>query len=123
MTNRVSFVEMKVRVKEFKEKILSIKNQEIKIWYEPKLLNRIPFMGSNQYSNLMYFLGIFERTLNGNNDLKKFKYRLWNMSLRDDKKLIFYSTNKHLKEEVFLNIDLETRKSFVLTKEIYKNSI
>lgn len=117
MKNKISFVEMKLRVKEFKEKILSIKNQEIKIWYEPMVLNRIPFMRSKEYSNLMYFLGIFERTLNGNNDLKKFRYKLWNMSLKDDRKLIFHSTNQYLKEEVFLNIDLETRKSFILTNK------
>lgn len=117
MRNKISLVEMKIRVQEFKQKILMIKNQDIKIRYEPMILNRIPFMESKRYSNLMYFLGIFERTLNGNNDLKKFRYKLWNMSLRDNKKLIFYSTNQYLKEEVFLNIDLETRKSFVLTNK------
>ena len=117
MKNKVSLQEMKLRVKEFKEKILSIKNQEIKIWYEPMVLNRIPFMESKKYLNLIYFLGIFGKILNENNDLKKFRYKLWNMSLKDDRKLIFHSTNQYLKEEVFLNIDLETRKSFILTNK------
>ena len=116
MTNRVSFVEMKIRVQEFKQKILIIKNQDIKIRYEPMILNRIPFMESKRYSNLMYFLGIFERTLNGNNDLKKFRYKLWNVNVIDERKLRFHSTNQYLKEEVFLNIDLETRKKFCFDK-------
>ena len=115
--NRISLVEMKSRVKEFKQKILSIKNQEIKIWYEPMILNRIPFMESNEYLNLIYFLGIFGKILNENNDMKKFKYRLWNISLKDDGKIIFHSVNKYSKKEIFLNIDLETRKSFVLSNK------
>ena len=117
MKNRISFVEMKARVKEFKEKILMIKNQEIRIWYEPGILNRIPFMGSKEYSNLIHSLEIFVKMLKENDDMKKFKYKLWNINLRDDRKLKFHSTNQYLKEEVFLNIDLETRKSFILTNK------
>lgn len=117
MKNRISFIEMKVRVKEFKEKILMIKNQEIRIWYEPGILNRIPFMGSKEYSNLIHSLEIFVKMLKENDDMKKFKYKLWNISLRDDRKLMFHSTNQYLKEKVFLNIDLETRKSFILTNK------
>ena len=116
MKKRISLVEMKERVKRFKEKILMMKNdQEIRIWYEPGILNRIPFIGSKEYSNLIYSLEVFEKILNENNDLKKFRYRLWNMSLKDDKKLMFHSVNQYLKKEMFLNIDLETRKIFVLT--------
>ena len=117
MKKRISFVEMKARVKEFKGKILMIKSQEIRIWYEPGILNRIPFMGSKEYSNLIHSLEVFEKILNENNDLKKFRYRLWDVNLRDDIKLLFHSVNQYLKEEVFLNIDLETRKIFVLTNK------
>lgn len=114
MKKMISLIEMKSRLKEFKEKILSIKNQNIKVWYEPRILNRIPFIESNEYFNLIHFLEIFGKILNENNDMKKFKYRLWKISLKDDK-LIFHAVNKYLNEEVFLNIDLETRKSFILT--------
>lgn len=117
MRNKISLQEMKLRVKEFKEKILSIKNNEIKIWYEPMILNRIPFMESKKYLNLIYFLGIFGEILNENNEMKKFKYRLWKISLKNDKKIIFHSVNKYSKKEIFLNMDLETRKSFVLTNK------
>lgn len=118
MKNRISLAEMKIRVKSFKEKILMIKNdQEMRIWYDPGILNRIPFMGSKEYSNLIHSLEIFRKLLNENNDMKKFKYRLWNLSLRDDRKLLFHSVNQYLKEEVFLNIDLETRERFILTNK------
>ena len=118
MKNRISLVEMKIRVKDFKNKIFMIKNdQEIKIWYDPGILNRIPFMESKEYSNLIHSLEIFKKLLNENNDMKKFKYRLWNISLRDDRKLLFHSVNQYLKEEVFLNIDLETRERFILTNK------
>jgi len=118
MKKRVSLVEMKIRVKDFKNKISMIKNdQELRIWYQPELLNRIPFMGSKEYLNLLYSLETFEKLLNENNDMKKFKYRLWNISLRDDRKLLFHSVNQYLKEEIFLNIDLETRERFILTNK------
>ena len=118
MQKRVSLVEMKIRVKDFKNKILMLKNdQEIRIWYEPVLLNKIPFMGSKEYLNLLYFLETFGKILNENNDMKKFKYRLWNISLKDDRKLIFHSVNKYLKEEVFLNRDWETRERVILTNK------
>lgn len=74
-------------------------------------------MESKEYSNLIHSLEIFKKLLNENNDMKKFKYRLWNISLRDDRKLLFHSVNQYLKEEVFLNIDLETRERFILTNK------
>ena len=117
MRNKISLVELKVRVKDFKKEILMIKNQGIRIWYQPEIVNRISFIGAKEYLNLIYFLGIFGKILNENNDLKKFKYRLWKISLKDDGKIIFHSVNKYSKKEIFLNIDLETRKSFVLSNK------
>ena len=117
MRNKISLVELKVRVKDFKKEILMIKNQAIRIWYQPEIVNRISFMGSREYSNLIHSLEIFGKMLKENDDMKKFKYKLWNISLKDDRKLMFHSTNQYLKEEIFLNIDLETRKSFILTNK------
>ena len=73
MRNKISLVELKVRVKDFKKEILMIKNQEIRIWYQPEIVNRISFMGSREYSNLIHSLEIFGKMLKENDEIKKFK--------------------------------------------------
>ena len=117
MKKKVSLQEMKGRMKEFKEKIYYLKKCNIRIYYNPKVINKIIFIERDQFQSLLENLELFERTLIEDTKLEKFQYSVWHIDVENNK-LIITSQNREIKQEVSLNIDLRTNTKLIITKKI-----
>lgn len=117
MKKKVSLNEMKSRTKEFKEKIYYLKKCNIRVYYEPKIINDIIFLGRDEFESLLRNLESFERTLIEDKRLGKFQQSLWQIDV-ENHKMILTSQNKEIKQEVSLKINLITNTKLIITKKI-----
>ena len=117
MKKKVSLNEMKSRTKEFKEKIYYLKKCNIRVYYEPKIINDIIFLGRDEFESLLRNLESFERTLIEDKRLGKFQQSLWQIDV-ENHKMILTSQNKEIKQEVRLKINLITNTKLIITKKI-----
>lgn len=117
MRKKVSLQEMKIRVKEFKEKIYYLKKCNIRIYYNPEAINKFIFLERKEFQNLLRNLELFERTLIEDKRLGKFQQSLWKIDIKDNK-VLFISKNKSIKKELILKINLNDNKKLIIAKRI-----
>lgn len=117
MKKKISLVEIKSRTKEFKEKIYYLKKCNIRVYYEPKMINNIIFMERKKFENLLKNLEAFEMTLIKDKRLEKFQSSLWKIDIENNKLIITYQ-NKEIKQELTLKIDLKNNNKLIITKKI-----
>ena len=117
MKKKVSLVEMKIRTREFKEKMYYLKKCNIRIYYNPELINKLIFMEKDQFESLVKNLELFEMNLLEDKKLEKFKYSLWEIDIQDNK-VLFISKNKSIKKELTLKINLNDNRKLIITKRI-----
>lgn len=117
MKNKISLVEMKIRTKEFKEKIYYLKKCNIRIYYNPEVINKVIFLERNEFEKLLKNLEAFEMTLIKDKRLEKFHQSLWQIDIENNK-MIITSKNREIKQEVSLKIDLKTNTKLIITKKI-----
>ena len=80
MRKKVSLQEMKIRVKEFKEIVYSLRKANIIIYYKPELMNKIIFLEREKFEILLENLESFEMNLIENKKLEKFQHSLWDLN-------------------------------------------
>ena len=117
MRKKVSLQEMKIRVKEFKEKIYYLKKCNIRIYYNSEAINKFIFLERKEFQNLLRNLELFERTLIEDKRLGKFQQSLWKIDIKDNK-VLFISKNKSIKKELILKINLNDNKKLIIAKRI-----
>lgn len=117
MKNKVSLQEMKIRVKEFKQIVYSLRKANIIIYYKPELMNKIIFLEISEFEILLKNLESFEMTLIKNKKLEKFQYSVWQISVEKNK-MIFIAQNKDIKQEISLNINLKSNNKNIITRRI-----
>lgn len=117
MRKKVSLQEMKIRVKEFKEIVYSLRKANIIIYYKPELMNKIIFLEREKFEILLENLESFEMNLIENKKLEKFQHSLWEIKVENNK-MILIAQNKYLKREVSLNINLKNNGKFMSIKKI-----
>lgn len=118
MKKKVSLVEIKGKVRKFKEKIYYLKKCNIRIYYNPEVINKIIFIERKDFQNLLRNLELFERTLIEDKRLGKFQQSLWRIDIKNNK-IIITSKNREIKQEVSLNIDLKNNNKLIITKKIF----
>lgn len=118
MKKKVSLVEIKGKVRKFKEKIYYLKKCNILIYYNPEVINKIIFIERKDFQNLLRNLELFERTLIEDKRLGKFQQSLWRIDIKNNK-IIITSKNREIKQEVSLNIDLKNNNKLIITKKIF----
>lgn len=118
MKKKISLQEVKSRTKEFKEKIYYLKKCNIRIYYNPEVINKIIFIEIKDFQNLLNNLELFEITLIKDKRLGKFQQSLWQIDV-DNHKMILTSQNKEINQEVTLKIDLESNNKIIITKKIF----
>lgn len=117
---KVSLQEMKIRTKEFKGKIYYLKKCNVRIYYNPEVINKIIFIEIKDFQNLLNNLELFEITLIKDKRLGKFQQSLWQIDVDNHKhKMILTSQNKEINQEVTLKIDLESNNKIIITKKIF----
>lgn len=114
---KISFNEMKIRTKKFKQSVYSLRKANIIIYYELELMNKIIFLERDEFEILLASLESFEITLIKNKKLEKFQYSVFQMKVENNK-LIVASKNTEIKQEVTLKIDLRTNTKLIITKKI-----
>ena len=117
MKKKVSLVEIKGKVRKFKEKIYYLKKCNIRIYYNPEVINKIIFIERKDFQNLLRNLELFERTLIEDKRLGKFQQSLWKIDIKDNK-VLFISKNKSIKKELILEINLNDNKKLIIAKRI-----
>ena len=117
MKKKVTLREMRNRTKGFKERIYYLKKCNIRIYYRPELINKVIFMGKDQFESLVKNLELFEMNLLEDKKLEKFKYSLWEIDIQDNK-IIFTTKNKSKKKELTLKINLNDNRKLIITKRI-----
>ena len=103
MRKKVSLQEMKIRVKEFKEKIYYLKKCNIRIYYNPEAINKFIFLERKEFQNLLRNL--------------KFQQSLWKIDIKDNK-VLFISKNESIKKELTLKINLNDNRKLIISKRI-----
>lgn len=117
MRKKVSLQEMKIRVKEFKEIVYSLRKANIIIYYKPELMNKIIFLEREKFEILLENLESFEMNLIENKKLEKFQHSLWEIDIQDNE-VLFISKNKSIKKELTLKINLNDNRKLIITKRI-----
>ena len=117
MRKKVSLQEMKIRVKEFKEIVYSLRKANIIIYYKPELMNKIIFLEREKFEILLENLESFEMNLIENKKLEKFQHSLWEIDIQDNK-VLFISKNKSIKKELTLKINLNDNRKLIISKRI-----
>lgn len=118
MKKKISLIEIKGRMKKFKEKIYYLKKCNIRIYYNPEIISNVIFIERDQFQSLLENLELFERTLIEDKRLKKFQQSLWRIDIKNNK-IIITSKNREIKQEVSLNIDLKNNNKLIITKKIF----
>lgn len=118
MKKKVSLQEMKGRVKEFKKIIYYLKKCNIRIYYNPEVINKIIFMERKDFQNLLRNLELFEMTLIKDKRLGKFQQSLWRIDV-ENHKMIITSQNREINQQVTLKIDLKNNNKLIITKKIF----
>ena len=89
---RMPIDEFKYRVSEFKNKIMYIKrkNKELKISYNPKVLEDLINLDNKEFNNLLDELLDLKSVLYRNAKLKEmnFIYRVWKLKLQENKLIL-----------------------------------
>ena len=118
---RIPIDEFKYRVSEFKDKIMYIKrkNKELKISYDPKVLEDLMNLDNKEFNNLLDELLDLKIVLYRNAKLKemKFIYRLWKLKLEENK-LILISKNHYLSKKAEIIINLLSKDKEVIISDI-----
>ena len=117
MRKKVSLQEMKIRVKEFKEKIYYLKKCNIRIYFKEEVINKLIFLETDEFNNVVKNLELFERILIEDKKLEKFQHSLWEVKVENNK-MILIAQNKYLKREVSLNINLKNNVKLMIIKRI-----
>lgn len=117
MKKKVSLNEMKARVREFKKIIYSLRKANIRIYYNPEVINNVIFIERKKFESLLKNLELFEMTLIKDKRLEKFQHSLWRIDI-DNNKLIIIAQNREIKQEVSLKINLITNTNLIITKKI-----
>ena len=116
---RITMAELKYRVSGFKNKInyLKRKYNDLKISYDPKVLEDLINLGNQEFDNLLCSLLDFQKILYRNMKLQEmnFRYRLWKMHLKGNN-LFFISENNYLykKGEIIINL-LNKEKEIIIS--------
>lgn len=118
---RITMAELKYRVSGFKNKInyLKRKYNDLKISYDPKVLEDLINLDKQEFENLLDSLLDFQKILYRNVKLKKmnFRYRLWKMNLKGNN-LFFISENNYLYKKGEIIINLLNKEKEVIISDI-----
>ena len=118
---RIPIDEFKYKVSEFKDKIMYIKrkNKELKISYDPKVLEDLINLDKKEFNNLLDELLDLKIVLYRNAKLKEmnFIYRLWKLKLEENK-LILISKNHYLSKKAEIIINLLSKDKEVIISDI-----
>ena len=117
MKHKISLVEIKGKVRKFKEKIYYLKKCNVRIYYNPEVISNVIFIERDQFQSLLENLELFERTLIEDKRLEKFQQSLWRIDVENNK-LIIIAQNRAIKQEVSLNINLKNNGNLMITKRI-----
>ena len=120
---RIPIDEFKYRVSEFKDKIMYTKrkNKELKISYDPKVLEDLMNLDNKEFNNLLDELLDLKIVLYRNAKLKEmnFIYRLWKLKLQENR-LILISENKYLNKKAEIIINLLSKDKEIIISDIEK---
>ena len=114
---KVSLQEMKIRVKEFKKIVYSLRKANIRIYYNPEVFNNIIFLEKDEFESLLRNLESFEMTLCNDKKLEKFQFSVWQIDVGNNKMTII-SRNRDIKQEISLKIDLKSNNKLIITRRI-----
>lgn len=118
---RIKMAELKYRVSEFKDKIMYIKrkNKELKISYDPKVLEDLINLDNKEFNNLLDELLDLKIVLYRNVKFREmnFIYRLWKLKLQENK-LILISENHYLSKKAEIIINLLSKDKEVIISDI-----
>ena len=117
MKKKVSLQEMKIRVKEFKERVYSLRKANIRIYYNPEVINNVIFIERYEFESLLRNLESFEMNLVNDKRLEKFQQSLWQIDVENNKMTII-SRNRDIKQEISLNINLKSNNKNIITRRI-----
>ena len=121
---RIPIDEFKYRVSEFKDKIMYIKrkNKELKISYDPKVLEDLINLDNKEFNNLLDELLDLKIVLYRNAKLKEmnFIYRLWKLKLEENK-LILISKNHYSSKKAEITINLLSKEKQITISYIDSN--
>lgn len=121
---RIPIDEFKYRVSEFKDKIMYIKrkNKELKISYDPKVLEDLINLDNKEFNNLLDELLDLKIVLYRNVKLGKmnFRYRLWKIYLKGNN-LILISENNYLNKKAEIIINLLSKEKQITISDIDSN--
>lgn len=119
---RMAIAEFTYRISEFKNKMMYIKRKynDLKILYDPNVLEDLINLENKEFDNLLCSLLDFQKILYRNVKLKEmnFKYRLWKMHLKENK-LILISENNYLNKKSEIIINLLSKDKEVIISDIY----
>lgn len=118
---RITMAELKYRVSGFKNKInyLKRKYNDLKISYDPKVLEDLINLDNQEFDNLLCSLLDFQKILYRNMKLQEmnFRYRLWKMHLKGNN-LYFISENNYLNKKGKIIINLLNKEKEVIISDI-----
>ena len=118
---RITMAELKYRVSGFKNKInyLKRKYNDLKISYDPKVLEDLINLDNQEFDNLLCSLLDFQKILYRNMKLQEmnFRYRLWKMHLKGNN-LFFISENNYLYKKGEIIINLLNKEKEVIISDI-----
>lgn len=118
---RITMAELKYRVSGFKNKIMNIKRKynDLKISYDPKVLEDLINLDNQEFDNLLCSLLDFQKILYRNMKLQEmnFRYRLWKMHLKGNN-LYFISENNYLNKKAEIIINLLSKEKKVIISDI-----
>lgn len=118
---RMAIAEFTYRISEFKNKIMYIKRKynDLKILYDPNVLEDLINLENKEFDNLLCSLLDFQKILYRNVKLKEmnFKYRLWKMHLKGNN-LYFISENNYLNKKAKIIINLLSKDKEVIISDI-----
>lgn len=114
---KVSLQEMKIRVKEFKKIVYSLRKANIRIYYNPEVFNNIIFLEKDEFESLLRNLESFEMNLVNDKRLEKFQQSLWRIDVENNKMTII-SRNRNIKQEVTLKNNLKSNNKIIITRRI-----
>ena len=117
MKKKVSLNEMKARVREFKKIIYSLRKANIRIYYNPEVINNVIFIERYEFESLLRNLESFEMNLVNDKRLEKFQQSLWQIDVENNKMTII-SRNRDIKQEISLNINLKSNNKNIITRRI-----
>ena len=118
---KISMVEFKGRISEFKKCFISlkIKYNDLKLLYESEVLEDLIKLEQQEFDNLLEVLLDLKIILYRNVTLRKmnFRYRLWKLKLQGNN-LILISENQYLNKKAEIIINLLSKEKKVIISDI-----